>query len=111
MYVQNTVVSIQHTNKSICTKDKAAILIRIPLKKGMTKVNTQNETMTNSVKMPGLLYGLWQSLWGLPIHLLIRKSREIGKYPSANIPRMPILHTVLMDELQSSKMYLIPLIR
>lgn len=61
------------------------------IEKGMTKVNTQNETMTNSIKMPRLLYGLWQSLWGLPIPLFVRKSAEIGKYQSVNIPRMPIL--------------------
>lgn len=84
---------------------------RNSIEKGMTKVNMQNETMTNSVKLPRLLYGLWQSLWGLPIHLLIRKSTEIGKYPSVNIPRMPILHTVLMDKLQSNKMYLMSLTR
>lgn len=77
----------------------------------MTKVNTQSKTMTNSVKLPRLLYGLWQSLRALPIHLLIRKSTEIGKYPSVNIPRMPMLSTVLADELQSNKMYLTSLVR
>lgn len=66
----------------------------------MTKVNTQNETMTNSIKLPRLLYGLWQSQWGLPIRWLVRKSTEIGKYLSVNIPWMPTLHTVLMDEMQ-----------
>lgn len=77
----------------------------------MTKVNMQNETKTNSIKLPRLLYGLWQSLWGLLIHLIIREIPDTGKFPSEYIPRMPILHTVLMDEFQSNKMYLMPLTR
>lgn len=82
-----------------------------PIEKGMTEVNTQNETMTNSVKLPRLLYGLWQFPWALPVHLLLRNSTETGKYLSGTIPGIPTLHTVFRDEFQSNKMYPASLIR
>jgi len=56
-------------------------------------------------------------VWSLAVPLGIanplarKKEHKIGKYPSVNISRMPMLHTVLMDELQSNKRYLTSLIR
>lgn len=48
---------------------------------------------------------------GIASSLVHKKKSEIGKYPSGNVPRMAILLTVLVDELQSNKTYLTSLIR
>lgn len=42
-------------------KTQGSYSYQLSTEKGMAEVNTQNETITNSINLPRLLYGLWHS--------------------------------------------------